>query len=131
MDLQLKEDYPIGKTYIHENGKKCSQIDYILINTSFKNHISNIKIRNDPTNTSDYRTVTADIILEQNTSAEGKSNTVSSENGCVPKVKWDKVNIEEYKEFIEENLDIPTTFDTKYDLTEAIQHLNHILKTAV
>jgi hypothetical protein len=33
-------------------------------------------------------------------------------------VKWDKVNIEEYKEFIEENLDIPTTFDTKYDLTE-------------
>jgi hypothetical protein len=65
MDLQLKEDYPIGKTYIHENGAKCSQIDYILINTSFKNHISNIKIRNDSTNTSDYRTVTADIILEQ------------------------------------------------------------------
>jgi hypothetical protein len=44
-------------------------------------------------------------------------------------VKWDKVNIKEYKEFIEENLDIPTTFDTKYDLIEAIQHLNHILKT--
>jgi len=38
----------------------------------------------------------------------------------------DKVNIEEYKEFIEENLDIPTTFDTKYELIEAIQHLSHI-----
>jgi hypothetical protein len=56
------------------------------------------QIRNDPKNTSDYRTVTADIILEQNTSAEGKSNTVSSENRCVPNVKWDKVNIVEYKE---------------------------------
>lgn len=102
-----------------------------MINTSFKNHTSNIKIRNDHTNTSDYRTVTADVILEQITSAEDNSNTVSSENRCVPKVKWDKVNIEEYKEFIEENLDIPMTFDTKYELIEAIQHLSHILKTAV
>ena len=125
MDLQLKEDYPIGKTYIHVNGKKSSQIDYILINTSFKSHISNIKIRNDLTNTSDHRTVTADIILEQNTSAEGKSNTVSSENRCVLNVKWDKVNIVEYKEFIEENLDIPTTVDTNYELIEANQHLSH------
>jgi hypothetical protein len=34
MDLQLKEDYPIGKTYIHVNGKKSSQIDSTILTLS-------------------------------------------------------------------------------------------------
>ena len=64
-NIHLPHTYPVGKTYIHENGKKSSQIDYILSSEQFKHHIDSITIsKDDQINTSDHSAVKAKIHVD-------------------------------------------------------------------
>ena len=57
--LSMCEDYPVMNTFVHPNGKSQSQIDYILhVGNSGDSLVRNVKICQDPLNTSTHFPVT-------------------------------------------------------------------------
>ena len=118
----------LGATFIHPNGRDCSEIDYILHKEDRQFKIVNIsKCDNLPSNVSDHYPIrcTIDVNIQKVQHNEEDKNTLPS------KVPWDKVDKELYLTLVSEdiqNLDI--SLETPHELDSTLQKVNNLLVVA-
>ena len=118
----------LGATFIHPNGRDCSEIDYILHKEDRQFKIVNIsKCDNLPSNVSDHYPIrcTIDVDIQKVQHNEEDKNTLPS------KVPWDKVDKELYLTLVSEdiqNLDI--SLETPHELDSTLQKVNNLLVVA-
>ena len=64
-EIYLVDKYPQISTYVHENGLKKSQIDYILSDQQIRSHIESIDIlTNQSTHTSDHNPILTTLNID-------------------------------------------------------------------
>ena len=131
-EIYLIEKYPQISTYIHENGLKKSQIEYILSNQELRNYIESIDIlTNQSTNTSDHNPTIATLNIDLD---KKKQDYVSKkvQPRKFKKVNWNKVDIMVYEEFLNDNiLPFNPEHESNFEVIEAVNHLCRTLHNAV
>ena len=93
---KLADNYPQSPTFEHHNGSN-SQIDYILSTDASK--ITKVKIhQREPLNTSMHNPISAVIL------ADLRTVTRIAESKVIGRVKWDKINKDDYSERVRQKL---------------------------
>ena len=131
MNLLLCENYPHGFTYIHENGQKQSQIDYILSTYENLSNISSITILEEtPSNTSDHKALMAVMNVNVAISKHTQEKNDELKTPC-PRTNWSKIDIDAYETYLNEHMVIfQPTENTKFEIIQAINYLCYILNCA-
>ncbi|CAC5365152.1 unnamed protein product [Mytilus coruscus] len=123
-EMNLKQSCTDKSTFFHHSGLSCSQIDYILDNTT-STIISNYKTHNRcPSNTSSHVPVSAKIEVKANV----KQRIVKPNFARQFKLQWKDLDSESFNSLINEEL---TQYKIeKHSLEENIQYLCNCLKNA-
>ena len=118
---KLANNYPESPTFEHHNGSK-SQIDYILAIVPQK--IIKVEIsKREPLNTSTHNSISATILADLQTASS------TTEGKAVGKIKWDKIDKDDYSERVTRKLqNIPN--DKQKDSKTLLQEISTVLTQA-
>ena len=118
---KLANNYPESPTFEHHNGSK-SQIDYILAIVPQK--IIKVEIsKREPLNTSTHKAISATILADLQTASS------TTEGKAVGKIKWDKIDKDDYSERVTRKLqNIPN--DKQKDSKTLLQEISTVLTQA-
>ena len=126
---EINTDVKSEPTFYHVNGVSCSQIDYILLRDCDQWLLTSydvISYTDLVTNTSDHIPVVASLKLDH-THKSGKRNLSIT---YPTKVKWDKVNKDDYRNAVYDNIKPTCDIPSDEVLHCSIQELIHSLKKA-
>ncbi|CAC5414413.1 unnamed protein product [Mytilus coruscus] len=124
LEMSLKQSYTDKSTFFHHSGLSCSQIDYILDNTT-SSIISSYKTHDRcPSNSSSHVPVSAKIDVK----AKVKQSPVKPNSARQFKFQWKDIDSESFNSFINEELSQYNI--EKHSLEENIQFLCNCLKKA-
>ena len=124
-DLQVTS---LGSTFIHPNGKDCSEIDYFLYRNSVHNCVTKVYKNNEMhSNVSDHYPISCTLRIDMQ-----NSQTVTSKSDKLPsKVPWKKVDKDMYSTKVTESVQIMNMkLNTHAGLDETLHNMNNLLVSA-
>jgi endonuclease/exonuclease/phosphatase family metal-dependent hydrolase len=116
-------------TFLHENGKDTSVIDYILLNESHKSCSHEVKTHSMALlNNSDH--VPLSFILQEQVSIQHSAPSTSSNLPTWNKVNWAKCDLATYEDWVAIGLKTMEVGETEFDMEWATIHISDILHRA-
>ncbi|KAK3097462.1 hypothetical protein FSP39_009833 [Pinctada imbricata] len=120
----------LGPTFIHVNGRDCTEIDFFLVleSHSLRVHRS-CKLDMLASNSSDHYPISCEIVTTHYTANNDMRSTTRRDVNV--KVNWKRVNTEEYKVKVTEKMkDFPQEIENSCDVDVVIDRLHKTLYEA-
>ena len=123
-----------SKTFVHANGKDCSNIDYFMFRKSPTLSLHDITCLNTiGGNTSDHFPVRCEInsMLESLEDTQRDDDADSDRSVCISRINWSKVDKQQYLSTVEDKLgDLTLHISNKQALEQSIISVQTVMRDA-